>query len=196
MKPGLGGRRCQQCGAKVEGAGSLHLRDCPSCGAPLDGRPFTAPHHAPYQAKSSLIPWVVVVLLCVMVGIGIAVLFEVRALQETAPVTAAIDAGTEQASAPRIVGGTKPFDRVSATQQLTDASETVDDCREQGASPGGSVVATILLQPNGKVSEVTFARGGFSDTAQGKCMAERFLKIRVPPFAGPAEKLSKSVALQ
>ncbi len=186
MKPGLGGRRCQQCGAKVEGAGSLHLRDCPSCGAPLDGRPIPAPP----RAKSSLIPWVIVVLLCGLVGIGVAVLFEVRARQETAPVIA----GTEP-SAPRIVGGTKPFDRVSATQQLTDASETVDDCREPGAAPGGSVVTTILLQPNGKVSEVTFARGGFSDTTQGKCIAARFSKIRVAPFAGPPEKLSKSVTL-
>jgi predicted nucleic acid-binding Zn-ribbon protein len=193
MKPGLGGRRCQRCGAKVEGAGSKLLRDCPSCGASLDG------HQAsPYQAKStgSFIPWIVVALLCVVVGIGIAVFFQVRALQEAAPTLGTTaDAGAD--ASPRIFqgGGTKPFDRASATQQLTDAAETVDDCREQGGPPGGTVVTTILVQPNGKVSDVTFARAGFIDTSQGKCIADRFSKIRVPPFAGLPEKLSKSLAL-
>ncbi|MEO6572265.1 MAG: hypothetical protein ABIP89_00400 [Polyangiaceae bacterium] len=200
MKPGLGGRRCQQCGSKVEGAGSKLLRDCPSCGAPLDAPRFTpaggSPQFpAPQQAKSfSVVPWIAVALLCVIVGIGVAVLVEVRSRQEASPI-AAIDAGVEPPSAPRIVGGTKPFDRVSATQQLTDASETVDDCKTQGAAGAGPVVTSIVIQANGKVSEVTFARAGFSDTAQGKCVAERFSKIRVPPFAGGPEKLSKAVAL-
>lgn len=190
MKPGLGGRRCPHCSAKVAGAESKLLRDCPSCGAPLDG--YAA---AQRPKTSSLIPWIVVVLLCIVIGIGIVLLFQVRALQEGAPrasTVAAVDASPQSGSH---LLNFKPLDRAAVTQQLSDAAETIDDCREPGAPTSGTVVTTITIQPNGKVSEVTFARSGLSETTEGKCIIERFSKIRVPPFAGPAEKLSKSVTL-
>ena len=191
MKPGLGVRHCPHCNAKVAGAGSKLLRDCPSCGANLDGHSFSRPA----KPSSSLIPWVVVVLLCVMIGIGIAVFFEVRALQGTTPsatAAATVDAGPSPGSH---LLNFKPFDRAAASQQLSDAAETIDDCREPGSPASGTVVVTVVIQPNGKVSEVSFARSGFNETTEGKCIIERFSKVRVPPFAGPIEKLSKSVTL-
>ena len=191
MKPGLGGRRCPHCNAKVEGAGTKFLRDCPSCGAPLDGRAFSPP----VKASSSLLPWIVVGLLCVVIGIGVAIFFQVRALQEGAPAVstvARVDAGPSPSSH---LLNLAPFDSAAATQQLNDAAETIDECREPGEPAGGTVVTTIAIQPNGKVSEVTFARSGFNETTEGKCIVERFSKIRVSPFAGPSEKLSKSVTL-
>ncbi len=191
MKPGLGVRHCPHCNAKVAGAGSKLLRDCPSCGANLDGHSFSRPA----KQSGALIPWIVVALSCVVIGIGIAVFFQVRALQEKTPATSAAvtaDAGPSPSSH---LLAFKTFEREAATQQLSDAAETIDDCREPGGPASSTIVTTIVLQPNGKVSDVTFARSGFNETAAGKCIIERFSKIRVPPFSGPSEKLSKSVTL-
>ena len=78
MKPGLGARVCPRCGTRVDERRGKFSPYCLSCGQPLnnDRQSMAAPYPAvAAQKKSSALPWVIGLLccLCLIVGIGITI---------------------------------------------------------------------------------------------------------------------------
>jgi hypothetical protein len=86
------------------------------------------------------------------------------------------------------------FDRSGAAMAL--AAVDVQSCKSGGDGPTGSGHVKITFAPDGTVTSATVDSGAFPGTGTGACVAGRFRKVRIAPFAGGAVTVGKSFAVQ
>jgi len=202
----------------VEGPRAKFLTQCPSCTAPLDGRFTPLPPNAytghsipppsPY-GRASQAPrpssggsmWLWILGIALFVGasgaFGALVLFMRASPKADAPLDgpSAPSAATRD-TAPDTTGTARSgFDRSDARRQIDAATDQIQSCAVTGA-PRGTNAITIVFAGTGKVSEVLFADGPLADPRVSTCIGDKYLKIKVGPFSGPPERISKSVTLR
>lgn len=79
---------------------------------------------------------------------------------------------------------TKNFDTAAATAALKSAAVAVaKDCKRQ-FGPSGSGTIKVTFGPSGSVSSALLLDPQFAGTLVGTCVANGFLKLRIPPFEG------------
>ena len=79
---------------------------------------------------------------------------------------------------------TKNFDTSAATAALKSAAAAVaKDCKRQ-FGPSGSGTIKVTFGPSGSVSSALLLDPQFAGTLVGTCVANGFLKLRIPPFEG------------
>jgi predicted Zn finger-like uncharacterized protein len=86
-----------------------------------------------------------------------------------------------------------PFDESGARKALDEAASAARNCFES-TPPALAGRVEILFTPDGNAEEVT-PSGGLLHAEDLECIRSSFEAVSVPPFAGPAVRLQKSVSL-
>lgn len=71
---------------------------------------------------------------------------------------------------------------------------SLQSCKRPGG-PTGSGHVVVTFAKTGEVRSVVVDGGPFAGTPVGDCIAERFKKVRVAPFAGEAVRIGKSFSI-
>ncbi len=85
------------------------------------------------------------------------------------------------ASPPGTGGSDRPFDRGQALRAFR--AVRLDSCVKAGG-PKGSGHVTVAFAPDGTVASAEVDQPPFAGTSAGTCIADRYRKMRVPPFTG------------
>ena len=83
-----------------------------------------------------------------------------------------------------------PFDRAAAARAL---SISVASCKA-AAGPTGRGHAKVTFQPSGEPSAAEL-EAPYAGTAVGACVAQRYLSVRIPSFAGAPVNVGKTFSI-
>lgn len=87
------------------------------------------------------------------------------------------------------------FDKVAATNSLSEATTQASACRKPG-DPSGMANVTVTFAPSGRVTSATVAGPPFAGTETGGCIASTLRNARVPAFTGDNVTVTKTVVIQ
>jgi hypothetical protein len=93
-------------------------------------------------------------------------------------------------AAPASGGG--DFDRSAAAAALGGATGQAAGCKAAG-DPSGVAKVSVTFAPSGRVTQALVMGPPFAGTATGGCIARAFRSASVPPFAGEAQTVTKTV---
>jgi hypothetical protein len=87
------------------------------------------------------------------------------------------------------------FDAEAARQSIAAAEARLSVCRGP-SDPSGPATVVVRYAPSGRVTTATVESGPFVGTPTGGCIAATFRSSRVPPFAGEAVTVKRTVTLR
>lgn len=87
------------------------------------------------------------------------------------------------------------FDAEAARQSIAAAEARLSVCRGPSDASGPATVV-VRYAPSGRVTTATVESGPFVGTPAGSCIAATFRSSRVPPFAGEAVTVKRTVTLR
>lgn len=119
----------------------------------------------------------------------------VGAAEPATPGPAAAQAPTASAKPKPTAGpttGGRDFDRSAAATALGGATGQAAGCKAAG-DPSGVAKVAVTFAPSGRVTQALVMGPPFAGTATGGCIARAFRSASVPPFAGEAQTVTKTV---
>ena len=106
------------------------------------------------------------------------------------------DASTEpEAEAEPEAASLAPFDRDAAATALSAAAAQAAGCRAEGAPPGFSRVR-VTFKNTGQATSALVVGPPYAGTPTGSCIARIMRTTTIPPFAGDAQTVSKTVQIR
>lgn len=90
----------------------------------------------------------------------------------------------------------RAFDRVSAFTQVNAVADRLQTCKTSSDLPSGSNVVTLVFPSTGRLEQVIYSPGPLNDPRLTGCITARFLAVRVAPFEGATERISREITIR
>ena len=88
------------------------------------------------------------------------------------------------------------FDRANALRLMNLAADEVQSCKLSDG-PTGTNVMTAIFRNDGRLNQVTYGNGPLSpDPRITGCITDKFLRIRVAPYDGAVERISRFITIR